>query len=337
MRKSIIFCQAPLKLSSVLDCYDKEKKKDSEVTIIVRNTKTSYDFLKKLDIDARILYFEIHNAPFYKYKRIKKSIRNDIELLKINEKDEVLVFFTDIVDDYLQGAYLSYLKKYPIYFIQSKLETSHANDRLSYKTEEKVSFNQWLKAKVYSILYNYNFKYVKIDHWTLGLNYKYKTIDCSDIKDVTKKYSYRFPVDNDKCVLFFTEPYRNRFQSEENYIELNKKIIEEVHSLGYSIGIKGHPRIGCLDAVESMADFEVPSYVPAEFVDMTKTSFVIGFVSSALCTVPSNIKAFSVLPLCEVTDQDEANYWYNYLEKLSGGKVVFLHSWKELSNIESND
>lgn len=180
-------------------------------------------------------------------------------------------------------------------------------------------------------------KYIfkKIDHWTFALDiqsYGYQCVDFSDTS-IQNRYKIPVPIDNPKIVLLFTEPYRNHYQSEQNYMYVHKLIFDQLHKKGYAVVVKGHPRIGCLDLAIKLSDYEIPQYVPAEFLDLSKFAFTIGFVSTSVCNAAKHILSYSVLPLCEVADPNEQDYWYNYMQNNSENKVVFLDNWDSIPSL----
>lgn len=335
MKVSIIFCQASAKVASVLNCYEHELKEGRTVRIVVRNVPALVKFFKYLNLDAEILFFDKVCKKKYFRQRIRQ-VKKDIVSLHLDEAPDIRVFFTDICDDLYMGLYLKYLKSYNPIHILSHLEISDwgTNNHFVF-SRKSIPFKLRIKEKLYSWLYGYSFKYSLRDHWTIVLNihkYHYPYWDCSD-KSVVQKYKIGTTKTENKNVIFFTEPYRNRFQTKENYDMMNVKIVEVLHKAGYKVWAKGHPCLGCHPDVLEICDNEVPSYIPSEYLDFTSFAFAIGFVSTALCSASEYIKSYSVLLMCEIIDDREKKFWLKYLNEMYGSKVMFIYDFTSLPSI----
>ena len=103
------------------------------------------------------------------------------------------------------------------------------------------------------------------------------------ILGITQKYSYTPNVIGNNLVILFTEPYRNKFQTREDYSRMNVNIVQSLQAKGYQVIMKGHPRIGILESIKDLVDDIVPIFVPSEFIDYSIFRFAIGFVSTSLC------------------------------------------------------
>lgn len=334
MKKSIIFCQASAKVASVLNCYEQELSKQRSVQIVIRNVPNLVKFFKSLNLKAEVLYFDRLYPRKFHIRGITKRVKNDLCSLGINDKDDVSVFFTDISDDLFMGLYLKYLKKYVPIHILSHLEISEWGEkRQPIFLRQSIPFKLRIKECIFSWLYGYSFKYSLEDHWTIVLNfqkYHYPQLDCSD-KSIVDKYKVNVLKGNAKNVIFYTEPYRNKFQTKENYDMMNVKIVEELHKMGYKVWVKGHPSLGCHPEVLEICDNEVPSHIPSEYLDITSFEFAIGFVSTSLCSASEEIKSYSVLPMCEIIDERGKKFWVKYLSEMKGSKVVFLNDFTSIT------
>lgn len=336
MSSSYIFCQAPAKIPAVLCCYEKEVEAGNKVTIVTKNCASMSRFFRELELNATIVHLEtIGFKPFLFHPyAFKKLIRKDIEDLGICKGADVRIFFTDICD-YSTVFYLSELRHFPVMKIQMQNDIKLNMDRCWDRSD--LPFRLRIKERLFSILFGYSFLYTRQDYWgwNLAINtkkYNYPLLDCSDMS-VCGRYLVAAPCQFKHCVLFFTEPYRNKFQTEDDYMRLNRLIITELQKKGYKVGVKGHPRIGLPDGIRDLADFEVQSYLPAEFIDMKSYDFTIGFVSTSVSSASNQIPAYSVLPMCRVIDKNQVDYWYDYLNKLSANKVFYLNDWNDIPNV----
>lgn len=336
MSRSYIFCQASTKIPAVLLCYEKEVEAGNKVTIVTRNAASMNSFFKMLNLNANVVYLEpipLEGSVLLHFYHLKALVRKDIEKLGIKDYSDVRIFFTDICDDFWMGLYLSEFKQFPIMKIQGQIDIKRNLDQCWNRKNLPLLLR--IKEKLFSLFLGYSFLYTRIDHWTLTINiekYGYPLLDYSDM-NVCNRYLITPPQQFEHNVLFFTEPYRNKFQTEDDYIRLNKLIIVELQKKGYKVGVKGHPRIGLPDGIKHFADFEIQPYLPAEFIALKSFDFAIGFVSTSVSSASEHIPAYSVLPMCQVTDKSQVDYWYDYLNKLSANKVFYLKDFSEIPNV----
>lgn len=333
MKRSIIFCQASAKVTSVLNCYEHERNEGRKIQIIVRNVPNLVHFFKYLRLDAEILYFDkIQKKKFHFWEK-KEQVKKDLASLCLDEKSDIRIFFTDIYEDVYMGLYLKYLRNYQPVHILSHLEISEWKANYGkVLIREHLPFKLRIKEQLYTYIYGYSFKYSLEDRWIIALNvlkYNYPRIDYSE-KSIISKYRKSICDAHQRSVLFFTEPYRNKFQSEENYDMMNKRIVTALHENGYKVYVKGHPSLGCYQGVLDMCDLEIPSYIPSEYLDISAFEFAIGFVSTALCSASEIIKAYSVLPMCEIIDNKERKYWEKYLVNMKGSNIIFVDDFSEI-------
>ena len=324
--KSIIFCQAPSRIGEVLNCYEQERKERREVVIVVRNTHNCYLFLNELHLNAIVLFFD--NPPSQRdVFTVKKKIKDDIKTLNIEIEDRI--FFTDYDDDPFMGIYLAALNTHPIIWISPLTVLPTSIDR------KGLPFIYKLRERVFSIMYGYSFRYTRIDHWSLSINKQKYHYPEAKFKDLSVFSRYKIQPDVDfasgQHVIFFTEPYRNKFHTQQDYDNLNRLIIEELHKLGFKVSVKGHPRIGCHPLAQEMCDYVISNYIPSEFLDVSNFKFAIGFVSTSLCSASEQIKAYTVLPMCKVVDEKQYNYWIDYVQRnQKTGYVHFIKEFKEI-------
>lgn len=333
IKRSIIFCQASAKVASVLKCYEHERCESRKVQIIVCNVPNLVLFFEYLHLDAEILSFDkIRNKRFQFWKKTN-LVKKNLASLCLDKESDIRIFFTDIYEDLNMGLYLKYLAAYQPTHILSHLEISERKvNGGKILIRKGLPFKFRVKELIYTCIYGYSFKYTLEERWVIALNamkYNYPQIDYSD-KSVISKYRKTICDTKQRSVLLFTEPYRNKFQTEENYDMMNKKIITVLHENGYKVYVKGHPSLGCYTGILGMCDFEIPSYIPSEYLDISAFEFAIGFVSTALCSASEVIKAYSVLPMCEIINDKEEEYWENYLVNMKGGNVIFINDFFEI-------
>jgi hypothetical protein len=330
-KKAIIFCQAPAELANSLCQYEKCLKGEYSIYIICLHSKKIYNFLVFLNLKANIFYFE---EPYPKYNPFnyflnKKLVRNNLLKFNIKKTKKIFIFFASRIDTYI-GMYLRKLLKYTIYYVKNY-------DSITINTEidNNVPITSTFKALLTSLIIGFRCSASYADG-RLGtiLNLKgYNIIEVPFILDKSIFIRYRYNniiFDKyDKKVILFTEPYRNKYQTKDNYDTMNISMVKELKERGYFVCMKGHPRIGSHPLLKDMIDIEIPDFIPSQFLDLNDFNFVIGFTSSALCDSP--VDSYSVLEMCEITDIQCKEYFKNILEKIAPGKIKYIHSYDELN------
>ncbi|MBV4223337.1 alpha-2,8-polysialyltransferase family protein [Bacteroides xylanisolvens] len=329
MNRSIIFSQAPAKIVAVLNCYEHELSEGREITIVVRaSLKGLYQFYKELGLKANIQIIEDRGSVLYFWKN-KRQDKDLIRLLNLNKIDDIKVFFTDIYDYGMGKIMHNLMSFYPIHIL-SPLDV--ADGECYEERQQNLSFVHKCKEIICSYVYKISLCYIYGEGcWTLVMDNRklnFPKIDYSDRK-VCDRYKKTISVHAEKTVIFFTEPYRFSYQSKEEYDEMNRQIIDEIHRAGYKVAVKGHPRIGCQEDAERMADELIANYIPAEYIDFSTFDFAIGFTSTSLCEVANDIKAYSVFKMCTVTDKKAYLDFAGYMER-NGRNVKFIKSYSEM-------
>ena len=332
---SLIFCLAPAKVGMALERYEIERGENRDVYIICP-LSSLYKFFSKLDLEAKIILSadfetEYRNINFISIKRHVKKVLSQIEVENI---PDVRVFFTDWVTGIYMGLYLKAFNNYPQTLLHDESSRKYLETQGNkYIVREHVGLKMKIKEFIFSIIYGYRYK----GSWSEGFEtlcldmdyYQYKVIDSND-KDIHKKYQFPLGIKGDKLAIVLTEPYRFEYQTEQNYNAINLKIVDYLHSKGYKVAMKGHPRLGNHPLLINKCDEIIDPSIPTEFLDLKGVKFVISFVSTSMCQAASRVKAYSVLPMCEITDQSMYDYFYKFVETSGKGKVKMISSFEEI-------
>ena len=331
MSKSVIFMQASVKMNAVLNCYEAEREKGRDVTIllpfVLRDTKK---FIDEIHLDAHTdvmnqladsLLFMAMFPLIYK-NRIKRNLAH------IGIDDDTHFFFTDHNDTEI-GLLLPYLKNNEPTQIQTTIDI---NDGIDYQRERKSSSGiRILISKILSFLYNTHFIAVHESGlefiYTDQKKYNLAVLDYSD-KSIIDKYRIKV-ADSPNCVLFYTSPYLEQLFEEEEYDRLNKEIIEILHKKGYKVFVKSHPRFSDSKIVKDLADEIIPSYIPGEYIDLTSFNFAIGLSSTIIATACEVIPSYSVLNVGRVKNITLRDSYIKYITDINPN-VCFIVSLNEL-------
>ncbi|MCU6770345.1 Uncharacterised protein [uncultured Bacteroides sp.] len=336
-KNAILVCQAPVEIPNILCFYEEIKNRYKDITIVSRDTNSYNEFFQYIGLEANFVRwsndyrFDALN-PFT-WIAFRKQIKENVDKLKI---DNVDVFYSSRYD------FFSYC-----HFKQFPLSTTFTyrdkkdSEVWCYKGTNKASFKVSIKRKLEKFI-KQCFCGTKLEYYNCGAhsilgfnpqNLRHtikKKLSDTEEKSIIQKYSYKPHTNSKYTAIFFTEPYRNKFQDSNDFISVNKTIISELHKKGYAIILKGHPRIGLCKEIEHLADDIIPNFIPSEFIDYNEFNIAIGFVSTALCGTSQIIPSYSVLDLCSITDKRLAEHWRQFLNELSNNKIVFINSFSDI-------
>lgn len=335
MCKSFIFVQASVKVIAVLNCYEAEKAKGREVTIILPSYMNKYNiklFFEGLHLDAHILIFEgfdWNHAILYSFIN-KRRIKKDLAQMGVDDNSHF--FFTDVNEGTI-GLLLPFLKKCNPTQILMKQDVIDGPD---YQTKYLSSnIRKKIRAKLLSFFYNTHFIAVYEAYfyqlWTDRKAWHLPMIDYSDTS-IIEKYQVNV-CDSPNSVIFFTSINFNGLYEKEVFCKLNIEIINILHQKGYTVFLKDHPLESVdIPGFKELADEIVPAYIPGEFLDLSSFSFAIGLFSTALATAAEIIPSYSVLNIGNVKDKKLCDFCNNYLKGFNS-PLVFLNSLEEIPDI----
>lgn len=333
MNKAVIFCQAPIEVPNVISIYDKICNSYQEITIISLRTDSYKSFFESINIKAELKFWQAINInifSFFNILNIRRKLKSQILSIDVNKSD---FFFTSRFDFQL-SCYLGYLpyNSKKIYFkgkdsiwITDKKFKTNIKNYIKFILMRSISKCplKYFKTGDYKFLPEINVDKVRnivLEHYI-------------EDKSILKKYLYIPKSKNNNKVILFTEPYRNKYQTENDYNSVNKKVVEILRNKGYYVVMKGHPRIGNHPLLLDIVDETIPSYISSEFIDMNSFVFAIGFVSTSLCDSSNYIPSYSVLDLCEIVDNSDYNYWHNFIDRVGEKRVIYFKSFNELKSL----
>jgi hypothetical protein len=339
MNKAVIFCQAPIEVPSVIGLYEQLSVQNKQITIVSLRTDSYIKYFKYINLDAQLIFVPEINLMSVKYLlcpyKLKKEVKNYIAQIDYFDSD---IYFTSKYDAQLA----LYLK----YFIQQNLSIIYAGEKDNIwirKKDAKISLKTIMKFFIEYFYTNQRVKFFPTGNYMYlpEINFdKIKNISIlqnhSQIVGTLRKYAFKPKMkENRKKAILFTEPYRNKFQTKENYDTMNIKVVETLKWQGVYIAMKGHPRLGEHPLLTNLVDETIPEYIPSEFIDVNEFDFAIGFVSTALSEAGKHIPSYSVLHLCEIINATEYDYWQTFLDKI--GNIKYLENDGELTSILKNN
>lgn len=321
--------QASVKMNAVLNCYEAERAKGREVTVVLPYAlRNIYLFITQLKIDVRVVTLDRMTGmtmmffPFIYKRIIKRNVK------KIGCDNDTLFFFTD-VNDIDIGLLLPYLNNCTPTQILTSIDI---NDGENYQIERHS--NNWLqiiKSRLLSLIYRTHFIAV-LDSgiefiYTDLKKYRFPRLDYSD-KSIIEKYKVKV-TDAPNCVLFYTSPYLEKLYDKDVYDNLNIDIINALHRKGYRVFIKSHPRFGDPKVLQGFADVYLSPYMPGEYINLSTFNFAIGFSSTVLGTASEIIPTYSVLKVGKVKNKSLRDSYIKYISDINSD-VHFINSLEEI-------
>jgi hypothetical protein len=338
-KEILLFCQAPADLPSILTIY-KENKERSPIAIFVVNVEGVYNFIKDLKLELKSLIFIPYELRSF------KSIRNIIlerkRIIQINNKYFVDVRFNEIYffskyEDWLTASFISTLSKNKdnrIFYVDHydelgrfyKPSFSLSIKILLYKLLLKYLTNISFKTNLKEILPEFPLSNYNIHHLNLNVN-----------PVVYKEYQFnlsRLDLDKNK-IIFFLSPCETSYLISGNYIQTIIEIINVFQQMDCLVCVKGHPRMGLPEGLENHIDFEIPSYVPGEFIDHDLFSMFFGIDTKVIAHYAGEnlSNCYSLIKMFQYSNKQKYDAIINYLTLQSNSKIKFIRSLEELENI----
>ncbi len=342
--KIIIFCQAPADMPYFLSLYEKYKE-EKVILVYVINVENIFKFIKGLNLNLHSLVFIPYASISFKnvFQIIKE--RKRIEFFKIKYFDFVTkadVFFFSRFEDWLTSSFLVTLKKKNSIFY------------IDYYDNSAIYFNKTSKSirlKFFGLILKYltgvNFKLdivEKLPEFPID-SYNIDKLDAILNPDVFFNYSYKFniPLSNKSNIIFFISECDSAIYDFKFYDFKLKSIINDLKKNGFYVVVKGHPRIGIPESIREISDYEIPSYVPGEFINIEEFKFCLGLDTNAICYFAKSNKlpTYSLIRMFPTLNIEMIEILVNFLKNQSGNKIKFIDNddqfYTFIENILSNE
>ncbi|MGO4819415.1 hypothetical protein [Flavobacterium sp. W22_SRS_FP1] len=334
--KIIIFCQAPADIPYVLSLYEKYKE-EKLISVYVINVENVFKFIQGLNLNLSALVFIPYVLGTFKsvFQIIKE--RKRIKALKKQYFDLVIntdVYFFSRFEDWLTSSFVVGLeKRNSIYYID------HYDNSANFFAEKSRS----IKVEIYGWILNYltgvSFKLdivEKLPEFPIN-RYNINREDAVLNPDVFVKYSYfvNVPFESKDNVLFFISECEETIFNSNFYNEKLKSIITDIKTIGFKVVVKGHPRIGMPESIKLISDYEIPSYVPGEFIDIELFRFCLGLETNAICyfAKSNKIPTYSLIRMFPSRNIDMIEILVNFLKNQSDNEIIFIDNEEQFCNV----
>jgi len=330
-KKITIFCQAPANVLHILNLYEINKEK-AAISVIVINVKSLYNYFKSLNLNLKALEFIPYNLSFsirkpFSFIKGKKQLKTLYKKLLKDKYDETIYFF-GIWSDCIIFYFLKELSvNNTVIYDKHYLQVTEVG-RKHYTLKEKYILFQ------YYLLTGIQFQYTEGNRLILLFPYKKYNIDVQQAiepdKDSLKGYLYKVKKVKEKSILFFESNLQNN-NIIKDYEKALLHIMGKLNEQGYSIYIKGHPRLGHTKMIESMVEQILPQEIPAELIDVSLFNYIVGIQSFSLVyfsKLSNNV--YSLINLLDFYDNSVKHNYINYLNENSKFNIKFVDSISEL-------
>jgi len=341
-KKIIIFCQAPADIPFVLTLYEKYNA-TSLISIYVINVQGMFDFLKDQNLNVKELIYIPYslrniksvNEILKERKRINLLYKEYFENIKKGD-----IYFFAKYEDWVTASFVSRLAKNK----SIKVNYVDHNDNLGelYKSRRIIPLKIVLYLSILKFITNVWFKGSKIEILPEFpfTNYNIKRIHLDVEKSVFIKHQYNFNFfepENINAILFVSPCEVTIFDPEE-YDKILVEVIEILQKIGFSIFIKGHPRLGLPNNIENIVNFVIPSYIPGEFINNNLFSLCLGIDTTAITHYAKHekIPTYSLAKFFPASSLNLRNVAIEYLKQQSNHKINFCDTINDLHTIALN-
>ncbi|MDR6762507.1 hypothetical protein J2Y38_002718 [Flavobacterium sp. 2755] len=331
----IVFCQAPADIPYVLSLYEKYKNEEV-ISIVVINVENVFKFIKSLNLNLDSLVFIPYTLK--SFKNPLDIIRERKRIIKLNKKyfDAIVgtnVYFFSRFEDWLTSFFLKGLsKRNKIYYLD------HYDFSSEFFEKKKLTFKLSIYKLIYFLLTGVDFKLEiieKIPELNYG-KYKIERRVPQVNNEVFQKYQYEIDILQkiEPIVLFFVMPCEPTIYDCESHDEIQLSIVESFKKNNWTVVIKGHPRLGVPDNIMNVIDVEIPSYIPAEFLQIKDVKMCVGIITTALAhfATSSDIKTYSLVNLFQFRKNTSSKLYTDYLSEASNNQVKFFQSFNDFEN-----
>ena len=336
MKKNVIFCQAPTKLPYTLACYSRLRRKGESIHIVVLNTPLVFKFLQTLHLDCKVDFLEIPrtmNVNLFLLPQLIWRFWRWVRQSEFYSMSDADIYFSCIAQDPSCHILLKYLSKR-----NSIIYMSNPIDILSTRTKAHIPLKNRFVHFLYRIFYRIDFVFYRQEYYAIGIPVEtVQTVEFSpeELRSAIAEYSHRIKVpENRRCAVFFANPYRDPFTTQESYISCHVEVARQLKSAGWYLVGKGHPRIGFLSELLPYMDEMIEQSLPAEFLDISSADACVGLTTTSICAAAvAGIPSYSFLPMLHILNRETYDYWEVYLKDNSKGRIIYLKSLADVEKI----
>ena len=302
--------------------------------LIVRVTKI-YEFVLALQLpETRIFFydsdFKVKPNHLWRVFRERRQLRTFFAQYLPEGRYQVLHYFAN-AHDWITGGILakadgSVQKKFrPVEVLDTATTTDQTGketlkEKFQLTTLKAISGVRFQVRMLMSGTRLYYFPYQKY-----GVESEPVSILPNAIKPYRKAYG------TGEKALLILDSHDDFFFS--NYSKVIGSLIKKWKFEGYSIVVKGHPRLPLSACLKQLSDVVIDPALPSEFIDPKSFSFVVGSTSSGLASFAreEEVAAYTIVDQLEFVDESRRGTTLELLDKYSESKIKeWLSSGKKI-------
>ncbi len=334
--KITIFCQAPADVIHVLNLYEKYKN-NALISIFCINVRSIYDYISSLNLNVRALVF----IPYSFNISVKHPfgvirIRKKLKLLNnkyFRKKENETIYFFSIWYDWITFYFLNGL------VVNNSVIYYQYHSSVPEGGRKHYNFKEYYILLLYFLATGIKFQFSEEELLRLLFFYKkYNIIKQKAEKvnlELLEPYLFRVRNVSEKSILLFESSLTDTNYI-NNYDNIILNILNDLKKCGYSIYIKGHPRLGISKCIDT-ADYSIlPQEIPAELIDANGFNYVMGIISVSIAFLSKYYSGvYSLINLFEFYDDSIKSHFIAYLNYNSNYKIKFIKEITELCRLRS--
>jgi hypothetical protein len=315
----LIFCQSPKDLKYTLDIYTKNIGVGNRCSIIVREVTGVFEFIKTLNLDLVLLTFMktfSMKSPVGLLNQLQeaKTVVGECNKLKFDD----VYFFSNLFD--VSTPYI--IKR-----ISSQNVYFYDHFKHQHCVVKNVKIFEYIRAFVIRLIFSLKTSVVD-DQRVLRIDFEDEITEKLASEDVVVDLKYMLkPISlKEKSVLFldFNDKLGN-LPHADYYFGVFYQFFT---SLGYSIAVKGHPRLGLSDYISDYNCSILDASIPSEFIDISGFKFIFSVCSASLVSFPKDV-SFSLIGYFDVKND---TFYVDYLKRMGMTDRQFISSEKEMKS-----
>lgn len=297
-----------------------------------------FRFLKELNLDVKQIIFIPYVLRSFKYvgpiiaerTRVNKLVKE--HFLPVSNAE---VYFFSRFEDWLTSSFIGVLAN-------NKSNSIKYVDH--YDFSAKVFQKRYFNVKTFILkcilwyITGLKFKteiLEKLPEFPIE-KYHIETVTATLNPEIFSSYCYHVSVqDKGPVVLLFVSPSIEALYDEKAYDELQFKIVSFLKNAGWTIAVKGHPRLGVPENIKPLVDVLIPEHIPAEFIGGKNIDLCLGIVTNATTSFLKNtgVPTFSLLHLFEFKKVEMYEQYMTYLSQSSDNKIGYFDDFQSFQQI----
>ena len=318
-----------------LSKYKQYRAQDKTVLLVVLR-KSQYQFIQSLNLKAEVLY--LHEAQSYAFRNPFKILYYKMYYLYfyyrylrgIQGSD---IYFTTIIYAWLVYGYLHRLYQHNtviwLDYITYQRAMCQDISGLSFKHRLYQKINQWFAFSWCTSVIIRDLPTVLLDYQRYNIFKEKAEEDAS----IFSEFSISIGSLENKAILVLDSGHaQDRIL--QNYKQTMTMLVNTMTNENITVYIKEHPNVeNQLNWVEGTYLKKLPYYIPAEFIDISGFSAVIGLYSTALANFSKRetIPVYSWMDLFEYKPKESDSSlgydeWKQFILEESDHKIKFISS-----------